>query len=316
MDVGRADPTPARLLPWLALIGIGLCWGMTGPLSKLAVSTGHHPVGVTFWNTALGALVVTGLLKARGGRLPLGRRHLVFYLTCGLLGTALPNSLSYEAYRHLPVGIVIMVIALVPMATLAIAWPLGVERPDPRRAAGLALGVAAVLLIALPEASLPDPAQAGWVLLPVVVSISYAAENVYIAAMKPAELGPLGVLTGLSWGALLLLAPAVAATGAWFDPLPLGAPELAIVGITALHLVAYAGFIWLIGRAGPVFAAQVGYVVTLSGVALGMAAFGERHSPWVWAALALMLAGLALVQPARRPSHSEERRQPCSTPAP
>jgi drug/metabolite transporter (DMT)-like permease len=63
---------------------------------------------------------------------------------------------------------------------------------------------------------------------------------------------------------------------------------------------AYFGFIWLIGHAGPVFASQVGYVVTASGVLLGMAIYDERHSAWVWAALALMFAGLALVKPRQR----------------
>jgi drug/metabolite transporter (DMT)-like permease len=30
-----------------------------------------------------------------------------------------------------------------------------------------------------------------------------------------------------------------------------------------------------------------------------MAVHGERHSPWVWGALGLMFAGLALVKPRR-----------------
>ena len=72
---------------------------------------------------------------------------------------------------------------------------------------------------------------------------------------------------------------------------------MALGAMTLAHLGAYGGFVWLIGRAGPVFAAQVGYVVTLTGVILGMAVLGETHSAWVWAALVTMLAGLALVQP-------------------
>ena len=47
------------------------------------------------------------------------------------------------------------------------------------------------------------------------------------------------------------------------------------------------------------FASQVAYVVTGSGVALGMLIYDERHSPWVWAALALMFAALALIRPKR-----------------
>jgi drug/metabolite transporter (DMT)-like permease len=163
---------------WLALLVIGLGWGATGPFSKLAVSAGNHPVGVTFWNTAIGAVILTALLLASGRRLPLDRRHLVFFVICGFLGTALPNSASYTAYQHLPIGVNMMVIALVPMATMLIALPLGIERLDPLRLAGLALGTLAVLLIALPETSLPEPGQAIWVALPVITALSYAGEKI------------------------------------------------------------------------------------------------------------------------------------------
>ncbi|MFQ5566307.1 MAG: DMT family transporter, partial [Paracoccaceae bacterium] len=236
---------------------------------------------------------------ARGRRLPLDRRHLMFFLVCGLLGTALPNSLAYAAYRHLPVGVMSIAMTLGPMATLLLALPLGIERPEPRRLAGLGLGTLAVLLIVAPEASLPEPGQAVWVALPVIVSLSYAGENIYLAAARPPGIDALTILCGLLWGALILLTPLAAVSGAWFDITRLGPPEQAIFANSALHLCAYFGFIWLIGQAGPVFASQVAYVVTGSGVVLGMIFYNERHSPWIWAALALMFAGLALVKPRR-----------------
>jgi drug/metabolite transporter (DMT)-like permease len=291
---------PTRL--WLALFIIGIGWGITGPFSKLAVSTGNHPIGVTFWNTVIGAAVLTAVLLASGRRLPLERRHLVFFLICGLLGTALPNTLSYTAYQHLPIGIISIVISLVPMATLLLALPMGIERPEPRRLIGLGLGAVAVGLIVLPEASLPQPGQAAWVALPLIVALSYAAENIYIATARPAGPGGVDALTiicGLFWGALILLTPLMVVSDAWFDITRFGPPEQAVIAISFLHIGAYFGFIWLIGQAGPVFASQVGYVVTASGVILGMLFYGERHSPWVWAALALMFAGLTLVKPKR-----------------
>jgi len=49
--------------------------------------------------------------------------------------------------------------------------------------------------------------------------------------------------------------------------------------------------------AGPVFASQEAYVVTLAGVAWGMLLFGEVHSPWGWGALVAMIAGFALIKP-------------------
>jgi drug/metabolite transporter (DMT)-like permease len=296
----QAISPPIRpALPWIVLVLIGLAWGSTGPLAKLAVSTGNHPIGVTFWNTVIGATVLTAALRATGRRLPMDRRHLVFFAVCGLLGTALPNTLSYTAYRHLPVGVMVTVISLVPMATLLLALPLGIERAEPRRLAGLALGTAALMMIALPETSLPDPDKAVWVALPVIITLSYAAENIYIAAARPPGCDTLTVMCGLTWGALIMLAPLMPAAGAWVDITRLGPPEQAILAISALHILAYFGFVWLIGQTGPVFAAQVAYVVTGWGVVLGMAVHGERHSPWVWGALGLMFAGLALVKPRR-----------------
>ena len=299
MTASTVAPPTRDPLAWAMLLLCGLCWGATGPLSKLAVSTGHHPVGITFWTTVIAVCFFSGVLWWRGIRPPLDRRHLAFFLVCGFLGTALPNTLSYEAYRHLPVGVNVMILSLVPMATLLIALPLRVERLDSRRALGLGLGVAAVALITLPSASLPSPEQAAWVALPVIVATAYAAENVFIAATKPPLTGPLTVMWGLSVGALLLIAPVAVGLGALFDLAAMGPPEQAVVGAAALHICAYFGYVWLIGRAGPVFASQVGYVVTGSGVLLGMAIYGERHSLWVWGALALMMAGLTLVKPRR-----------------
>jgi len=290
---------PPQALLWLALVVCGLGWGTTGPLAKIAVSTGNHPIGISFWNTLIGTIVLTIVIRATGRRLPLDRRHAVFFVVCGLLGTALPNVASYTAYQVLPVGVMAIILSLVPMATLLLALPFGLDRPDPRRLLGLGLGVLAIGLIVLPESSLPDPSLAIWVILPVIVSLSYAAENIYIAVARPPGADAPTIMCGLFWGALVLITPAMLATGAWFDLTRLGPAEQATVGISALHILAYLTFVWLIGHAGPVFAAQVAYVVTGSNMVLGILILGERHSPWVWAALGLMLVGLALVKPQR-----------------
>ncbi|MEL6236889.1 MAG: DMT family transporter [Pseudomonadota bacterium] len=296
---GASGARPAGLA-WLGLALIGLAWGLTQPLSRMAMSTGHHPMGVAFLNALICLLALSLLLLLRRRRLPISRRHLIFYLICGFLGTALPNALSFRAFVELPVGVLSIIIACVPMATLLLAWGAGVERPEARRLVGLGLGLAAIAAIALPETSLPDPTKAVFILLPAVVVLSYAAETVFIAARRPAGLDALTILTGLFLGAVMLLLPLTALLGAWVRPWPAGAAELSILGISLLHIFAYGGFVWLIGKAGPVFASQVGYIVTITGVLGGILVFGERHSAWIWAALVLMFAGLTLVRPRKR----------------
>ena len=58
----------------------------------------------------------------------------------------------------------------------------------------------------------------------------------------------------------------------------------------------------MIKSAGPVFASQTAYVITLAGVGWGMILFAETHSLYIWTALLLTLAGISMVGP--RSPHS------------
>ena len=51
----------------LALIGIG--WGSTQPLGKIAASTGHQPFGLIFWQLMVCVAVLGALTFGRGKRL-------------------------------------------------------------------------------------------------------------------------------------------------------------------------------------------------------------------------------------------------------
>ena len=103
---------------------------------------------------------------------------------------------------------------------------------------------------------------------------------------------------GASLVGLLLCVPIMLTLGHWFAmPLPPGRAEWALIASSALHALLYSSFVWLAAHAGAVFASQSSYIVTASGVVWAMLILGERFSPWVWAAAAVMLMGLTLVQP-------------------
>ena len=70
-----------------------------------------------------------------------------------------------------------------------------------------------------------------------------------------------------------------------------------MIGLGSITAIAYTLYVFTVKNSGPVFASQVGYLVTISGVLWGIAIFGEEHSVWVWASLILMMIGLALVSP-------------------
>lgn len=291
----------------LSLIGllilIGAAWGITQPFAKIAVSEGYRHFGIIFWQFAIGAAILAVVNTVRGRSLSLQGRHLALYTIIALIGTLLPNSASYTAAIHLPSGILSICIAVVPMVSFPIALALGMDRFSAVRLTGLLLGFAAILLIGLPEASLPDPAMVYWLPMALVAPAFYAVEGNFVARYGTEGLDPVQVLLGASLVGLVLAAPVAVMTGQWISPLPpWGAPDFAIFGSATAHALAYAGYVWMVGRAGAVFAAQVSYLVTGFGIIWAKLILGESYSPWFWAALAVMMTGLVLVQPRRTES--------------
>jgi MYXO-CTERM domain-containing protein len=280
-----------------ALVVTGTAWGATQPLSKIAVSTGHGHFGLIFWQLVIGALALGALTALRRRRVPLNRATLRFALVVALIGTVIPNSASYIAVGHLPAGVMSILISTVPMLAFPIALALGADRFGAARLAGLLCGIAGVALIALPEASLPAGA-APWIAVALIGPLFYAMEGNYVATVGTAGLDAIAALALASAVGAAIALPLALGTGQFIDPLaPWGAAERALVASSLLHAGAYAAYVWIAREAGAVFAAQVSYVVTGTGVFWAMAILGERFPPTVWAALGVMMLGLALVQP-------------------
>ena len=294
-------PSRAGYAIILALIGIG--WGSTQPLGKIAASTGHPPFGLIFWQLVVCVLVLGALTLARGKRLPLHRKALEFYVVVAFLGTLIPNYTFYVSVAPLPSGKITIIIATIPLMAFPIAMALGLDRFSLRRMIGILLGLSGVLLIVLPQTSLPDRAMVAFLPIAMIGPFFYALENTYVAARGTQGMDAIQAMFGASIAGLVFCAPVMLAMGHWF-PMPLkpGLAEWALIASSALHALLYASFVWLAARAGSVFASQSAYFTTASGIVWAMVLLGERFSPWVWAAAAVMLCGLALVAPRERPS--------------
>ena len=287
----------------LILVLWGAAWGMSQPLAKIAVTEGYRHFGIIFWQFAIGAALLGAINLARRRPLPRQGRHLAFYTIIALIGTLLPNSASYTAAIHLPSGIMSIVLSLIPMLAFPIALALGLDRFSALRLVGLVLGLVAMILIAAPESSLPDRAMVWWLPLALVAPVFYAFEANFVARYGTEGLDAVQVLLGASLVGLVLAAPLSVMTGQFISPIrPLGMAEWAIIGSSLAHAGAYTAYVWLVTSAGSVFAAQVSYLVTGFGILWAKLLLGETYSPWVWAALVLMLAGLALVQPRKPPA--------------
>ncbi len=280
------------------LLALGVGWGSTQPLGKIAASSGHPPLVLVFWQTVIVVLVLGAITLAQGKRLVFTRRALVFFGVIACIGTVIPNVVFYTSVARLPAGIMSILISMVPMFAFPMALILGHDQFEMKRLIGLLLGLTGVVLIALPRSSLPDPAMLAFLPLAMVGPMFYAAEGVFVSRFGTAGMDPFQAMLGSSVVALMLLGGLLLGTGQWVNPAPpWGKAEGALLLSSALHALLYSGYVGLAARAGAVFATQTSYVVTLAGICWAMLLLGERFSPLVWAAAAVMLIGISLVRP-------------------
>lgn len=286
------------LLNLACLIISGLVWGLTVPLTKIALSAGHHLLGMIFWQMMLSSVLLGLFLLIKYSTIHTTKSALRYYLIIAVIGTLIPNGFSLLAASKLPAGIMAIVIATVPMASLCVALMARLETFSWARCFGVVLGVCALMLIALPHTSLPNPALAPWLLVALIAPVCYAIEGNFVSAKGPLDMSPVVTLFGASVVGTMLLAPVV-----WFGGYGVSllqtwdASRWALVGSSVGHVIAYSGYLWLLSRAGAVFTSQIAYVVTLTGVIGAVLILDEHYGPLVWFAVGLMLLGVTLVKP-------------------
>jgi drug/metabolite transporter (DMT)-like permease len=295
--------TLRQRLGYLAvLLGLGVGWGSTQSLGKIAISSGYGHFGLIFWQLAIGAAMLGLVQLVRPRAFPVSGAALRFATIIAVIGTLIPNSTFYLAVARLPAGIMSILISTVPLLSFPIALSLGMDRFSTLRLAGLLCGFAAISLIALPQAELPSGVGPVWLLIAMVGPLFYAMEGNIVARWGTAGLDPVQAIFAASVVGMVLVLPLVLASGQWIDPFAaFGAPEIALILSAVVNTLMYVGYIWLARAAGAVFAAQVGYVVTIAGVCWAMALLGERFSMLIWVATALLLVGLTLVRPRSNP---------------
>ena len=293
-----------RVEPVLLLFAAGFFIGLIFPLGRMAGEAGIPPLVFAGLAAAGAALVLAVVTLASGQGLSLDRRTLVYALVAGQLTFAIPFGMLVVVIPHLGSGIPAILQSLAPVLTLAIVLAIGLERWNVMRAVGLATGVAGalVILVSRNADALDTAAGIGWYLAALVTPVALAAGNVYRTTHWPNGRGVLPLATLTLAAAALGLGIAVAV-----DAAVSGAPALHglaggwwLVAAQALATgIGYAFFFRLQQVGGPVYLSQISYVNTGVGVAFAVLLFGERLSLWVWLAVALVFAGVAIVNRTR-----------------
>ncbi|MBM3559318.1 MAG: DMT family transporter [Alphaproteobacteria bacterium] len=192
-------------------------------------------------------------------------------------------------------------LTLAPLFTYSIAFAVGHERFDRLRIAGLALGLAGAALLVIPHGSLPDHAVLPYALAAFIMPLLYATGNVFADRHRPPATDSVALACGMLYVAALGAGTVAVATGG-FHPIwaEVSLPNVVLAIYGAVSALAFLGFFELLRLAGAVYFSQASYLITIFGVVFAAIVFGERPGPWLAAAVALVFAGVALVNIGRR----------------
>ncbi len=301
MPASRSSFTPgdAGLLVLLALM-----WGNSFLFIKLAVAS-VPPVWIVAGRLTLGGLLLVTIAGIRRQALPRSRRDLTLLAVVGVAGAALPWTGQAWAQQFLDSGIVAVLNATTPAATLTIAVLVGQERLHARRVLGLLVAVAGSLVIIGGEVGGGSSVVA--LSIAAIAPFGYGVGAVLTRARVSGRIAPLpAAAVQLSLAALV--ATVVALVVAARPPAPTSLAPIAAGSVLALGIVgtglAFLIFFTLIQRVGATNASMVTYLVPVVGLVSGAVVRGERFGPNVLVGAAILVLGVWLAQ--RRPAEVPE----------
>tara|TARA_B100000035_G_scaffold165709_1_gene141401 strand:+ start:869 stop:1756 length:888 start_codon:yes stop_codon:yes gene_type:complete len=282
---------------WTLLGYLVLVWGFAFALIAVALES-FHPLFIVWCRLWMGALIVWCVWRWRHQRWRLGREWWPRLTVLSLTGNIIPFSLIAWAEQSVPSAEVGILMALMPIATLLLAhWLLEHEPLTRRRFAGVVVGFAGVALLVGDDlfsagASGQWPGQVAALL----ATVSYAFNGVYAKRLPAQEPVALSVGT-LGIGSILLAVPALWAqfAGPGFDVTVGATSVLIVLGVMATGVATWCYFVVVTER-GPGFLSTINYLIPAVAFAAGTLFLAE---PWGWEhliALAMILAGVGLIQ--------------------
>ncbi len=282
------------LYPTLILILLGVIWGSGYSIAKLAMANGVPPLGYAFWQSLGPAILLSVITLLKKTKIALNKNYLIYYFICGLLAIALPNTNMYFTASHLPSGLLAIIINITPILIYIITLGLGLERFSVQAFAGVYLAILGIMLVLIPEASLPAFSSMPWVVQALATPLCFAVSIIYIAKKNIAH-SSITQAAGMLLCSAILLIPLIISTHEFYPLTQVNLPVFLIILEIILSSLGYILLFYLLKIAGPIFYSLVSSVVALTGLFWGWLIFGERLNFWSSLAAIFIILGISLV---------------------
>ena len=196
-----------------ALLAMGTIWGLQVSMLKLAIQGGHHELNIMLIALFLVSVIYLGITALRGDWFRVTGAHYRFFLVTAVLGYIIPMAATLFAARHIPAGILVLLIALSPICTFAAALGFKTESVSRLRILALVLGCISAAIVLSPNVESGGNESLPWLILALVIPICYGIESVYIDANWPGGLNVVQIGMGEAVAATILSVPLVMVFG-------------------------------------------------------------------------------------------------------
>ncbi len=290
---------PARLRDFVLLFVLSSIWGSSYMLIKVALES-VPPVTIAAGRIVLAAVVLVGVVRLRGQRLPGRPREWTPFVVLAVFGNVVPFTLISLSEQRIDSGLAAILTGFVPLATVLLAHVfISDERFTVHKGGGLALGFAGLVVLVGPDALAGLGADAAAQLAVVGAALCYAMATVYARRLSRVPPTVTAAATMTLAAALILPFSLVLETPWRLTPSVTGLVTVAVLGVVSTAAASLI-FFRLVNVAGATFTSLINYLIPVVGVACGVLVLDERLSGAAFAALALILAGVGLIS--RRPA--------------
>jgi drug/metabolite transporter (DMT)-like permease len=284
-----------RLRPILLLLFLGSSWGLYFSMLKIAALSGISYTGILALTTAGVALGMSAIALLRRRKPEFKAQHHLFYLVCALTGYLLPMITELLVIEHMPAGVLTLIVSMAPLATLLLAWMMKTDTINLPRVVGILLGAFAIFAILLPDAHHGEAVAWRWLLLALLVPVSYSIHHNFTSRCWPAGSDSYQVACGEALYAAALLLVFASFNWQWQDVESWNQGHSAILFMALISLIDIYIYFELIRFEGPIYTSHANYFMVVSGVLWGMVIFAEQPSSLMWVSAGLLVASLYLV---------------------
>ncbi|MHA6325829.1 response regulator [Roseivivax sp. CAU 1753] len=279
----------------LLICGAGA--GLLPSLSRMSAGLGANPIGMAVWVDVAAAVLCGIVILFRGGFPRLSRGDVAFFIVWAFVVGILQHISIFVFAGHVEATFLTLVLALEGVIVFCFAAVMRLERAAPRRVVGLLVGLVGVG-VGLNQRMNGAGIEANiWLFAALLAPLLYAFETIAVAARRPDHVDPVCAV-GIMFGFSAVMAAALSVTtGNFIAPAALASPLGGLIAMLALvTVVVNVSFFILLKLGGGVFTSQKAYVTAIAGVLWGILLLGETMSLLAWAAIALVLIGMYLVE--------------------